>query len=133
MPNGRSKISPSCCSTHTIGRSTRAISSIGRATSDGQRLGPLERQRLRYELAEHDETGRSRRENAITKPSQVGIASPSRSRTSGSPTAPVRIPIAVIPTCTVEITRTGIVHQPQRRPRTGAPGIRAAAAPTGGP
>ena len=38
---------------------------------------------------------------------QVGSQSPSRSRTTGSPTAPVRMPTAVIPTWTVEITRTG--------------------------
>ena len=45
--------------------------------------------------------------NERMKASQLGICWPSRSRTSGSAIAPVRIPIAVIPTCTVEITRTG--------------------------
>ena len=43
----------------------------------------------------------------MMNPTQVGTPSPSRSRTSGSPTAPVRMPIAVIPTCVVEMTRTG--------------------------
>src|SRR3954449_4752723 len=44
---------------------------------------------------------------AIRKDAHVGSASPSRSRTAGSPTAPVRMATAVIPTCTVDITRTG--------------------------
>src|SRR5215207_9760380 len=39
--------------------------------------------------------------------SQPGSPSPRRFRTVGSASAPNRMPIAVMPTCTVEITRTG--------------------------
>ena len=43
----------------------------------------------------------------MTKLTDRGIASPRSSPTSGSATAPVTIPTAVMPTCTVEMTRTG--------------------------
>ena len=72
-----------------------------------QRLRAVERQRLRARARRTPRSGRSRaRTRSRTRPSPA--ASRRRgARIAGSPTAPVRMPIAVIPTWTVEITRTG--------------------------
>jgi len=97
---------PEPCSTHTTGRRTFASSSTGRATSAASVSA---RSRVSaFGTSSPNTTDRYvTTAKAITNEAQCGSQSPSRSRTKGSPTAPVRIPIAVIPTCTVEITRTG--------------------------
>ena len=67
---------------------------------------------------------------AIAKPSQGDMPSPSKSRTSGSPTAPVRMARAVIPTWTVEMARTG---SSMSRSAVLAPGCPASARSASGP
>ena len=72
-----------------------------------ERLRAVERQRLRHQLAEHDrQVGDDREGDHEGQPSSAARRR-ACSRTSGSASAPARMPIAVMPTCTVEITRTG--------------------------
>ena len=105
-PNGRRSHCADPCSTQTTGRSTTDISSTGRATSAASRSA-------RSSVSAFGISSPSTTDRYVTtvkpntKPTQCGTPSPSNRRIAGSPTAPVRIPSAVMPTWTVEITRTG--------------------------
>ena len=97
IPNGRRSSCADRCSSHTSGRSTRPITSTGRAISiasvsarsSASAFGTSSPSTtLRYVTIV----------NARTKLTHVGRASPRSSLTSGSATAPVTIPSAVIPT-----------------------------------
>ena len=106
IPNGRSSSAAGALQ-HPHDRPQHLRHQLDRPRDERrQRLGAVQRQRLRDELAEHDRQIRDDRERDDEE-AQCGSQSPIRSRTTGSPTAPVRMPMAVIPTWTVEITRTG--------------------------
>ena len=73
---------------------------------DGQALGPLERDRLRHELAEHHaQVGQDQEREQEGDAAGDPVAE--EAERSGSPRAPRRMPKTVIPTCTVEMKRTG--------------------------
>ena len=112
-PNGLRSTRAEPCSSHTTGRRTRRDQLDRPRDEHRERLGAVERERLRHELAEHDAQVGDDRERD-DEASHVGIASPRRSLTSGSATAPVRMPSGGDADLDGRDDAHGVVHQAQR-------------------